>query len=167
MSKEQGKPTEKSRDFLTIILVFVTIIAILLAVFLSPDTVFDGPPPDCQDCAYNTNQVELKNSIAEYASRNEGTLPILNGTYTVTECSNCSVINISAVLVANGGMLRKVPDSCNLSITGNDNCGGNADLGCSNKGSYIWLTDIYGNVFSYCAGAGCTTNNSDYQDVWP
>jgi len=168
MSEEQGEPTDKSRDLLTIIMVFITLIAILLAVFLSPDSVFDEPPPNCKDCAYNTNQNKLKNAIAEYASRNDGTLPILNGTYTVTGCSNCSVINISALLPVNGGrILSEVPECCYLSPSGNDNCGGNASLGCNNEGSYIWLVDTQGNVFSYCAGAGCTTNNSGYQDVWP
>jgi hypothetical protein len=87
--------------------------------------------------------------------------------YSNANCSECYVINISALLIANGGLLRETPENCRLSATGNDNCGGNASLGCSTDASYIWLVDADGNVFSYCAGAGCATNNSGYQDVWP
>ncbi|MFA5055036.1 MAG: hypothetical protein WC562_02540 [Dehalococcoidia bacterium] len=122
----------------------------------------------CGGCrAYNTVSDELKNAVAQYASDRNGSLPILSGTYINADCLNCPVINISALLTANGGLLAEVPQSCNLSTSGNDNCRGDTNLGCSNEGSYIWIADTYGNVFSYCAGAECTTNNSGYQDVWP
>ncbi|MFA5055067.1 MAG: hypothetical protein WC562_02695 [Dehalococcoidia bacterium] len=117
--------------------------------------------------SYLTVSDEIKNAIAQYCSDHNGLLPTLNGTYTNAECPNCSVINMSALLVENGGLLREAPKGLNLSPSGKDNCGGNTSLGCSSANSYIWIVNNDGVVFSYCAGAGCTTNNTGYQDVWP
>ena len=120
-----------------------------------------------RDAAYSVTADELQNAVFAYASDHNGSFPILNSTYTNICCQNCSVINISAVLVVNGGLLRMAPDSCHLSAIGNDNCCGNASLGCSNYSSYIWLVNNNGSIFSYCAGSGCVTNNTCYQGVYP
>ena len=166
MSEEQWKPVHNRRESRSLIIFAIIIIAILsILLFFVADPGWHEPPQ--KPHAYNIEHDDIQNAVTGYAVDHDEALPILNGTYTNTDCSNCSVIDISALLIANGGLLTDVPDSCNLSISGNDNCGGNVDLGCSKEGSYIWLTDIYGNVYSYCAGVECTTNNSGYQGVWP
>ena len=116
---------------------------------------------------YNTPREQIQSAVIGYQADHNGSLPTLNGTYTNANCSNCSVINISALLVANGGLLRTAPSSLNLSANGNDNCGGNASLGCKNYSSYIWLVDSGGNVYSICVGKKCNSNCTGYQGVWP
>ncbi len=146
----------------------VILIAIVIIIVLV------SPEGGCFDCdgglvysAYNTAKDEIQNAVTAYQTDHNKLIPTLSGIYTNANCSNCNVINISALVVANGGILREAPDGLNLSASGNDNCGGDADLGCSNGSSYIWIVNTYGVAFTYCAGAGCTTNNSGYQDVWP
>lgn len=166
MSEEQEEPMGNPRDLRSFIVFAIILIAILLVLgfFVSNSGWQESPQ---KQNAYMTVHAELQNAVAGYSTYHNESLPILDCTYTNAECSNCSVINISALLSANGGLLAEVPHGCNLSASGNDNCGGNASLGCRNDSSYIWIVDADVNVFSYCAGTGCTTNNSGYQDVWP
>ena len=164
MSEEQGKAARKwykNWKSIGLILLVLCIIAFVIVLSAEPGYDGDGYP------AYTIVRDDIKNAVAYYQTTNNGSLPILNGTYTNANCSNCDVINISALLTANGGMFREAPDGLNLSASGNDNCGGNASLGCTNECSYIWLVDTNGSVFSYCAGIECTTNNSGNQGVWP
>ena len=165
MSKEQGKPPKKwYKNWKIIVLLLVVLCVIAFIIFLSVTPKYGTSSPVK---AYITDKYSVQNAVSHYASIHNGSFPILNGTYTNAECSNCSVIKISALLVENGGLFHEAPDGLYLSPSGNDNCGGNVDLGCSKEGSYIWLTDTWGNIFSYCAGVECTTNDSGYQDVWP
>ena len=141
----------------------IGVTSIVLAMYIE-----DSGKPDWRILsAYTTEHEQIQNAVADYSAKHNGALPALNSTYTNANCSNCSVINISALLVENGGMLRMAPDGLNLSANGNDNCGGNASLGCKKESSYIWLVNSAGDVYSYCAGTKCLTNNSGYQDVWP
>jgi hypothetical protein len=165
MSGEQGKPKRWYKNwriitqwFLVVLVLCVITGIIVMGVGGQYGTSCDG---------YYCTEDKILDAVAHYQSKHNGFLPVLNGTYTNANCSNCNVINIRALLVTNGGLLQRLPVVLNLSASGNDNCGGNASLGCNNYGSYIWVVDTSGNVFSYCAGAGCTTNNSGYQDVWP
>lgn len=162
MSKEQGKPNKWYKYWRTILYLSFLLCIIAFVIVFSV-----GQLPEEGESPWFGLSDAIGNSVAHYQSTHNGSLPILNGTYTNANCTNCSVINISALIVTNGGLLREAPNGLNLSPSGNDNCGGNASLGCNNYSSYIWIVDTQGNVFSYCAGAGCTTNNSDYQDVWP
>ena len=120
-----------------------------------------------KELAYMITLDELQNAAVVYSMDHDGSLPTLTGNYTNNCCQNCRVININALLEANGGILHEAPDGLYLSASGNDNCGGNAILGCNNYSSYIWIVNTSGNIFSYCAGSGCTTINACYQDVWP
>ena len=165
MSKDQEKPKRwyKKRSIIVeLLLLLVVCVIAVFTYFLISDA-----PSVPYDNAYLVTKDKIQNAIAYYRDANDESLPILSFAYTNTDCSDCSVINISALLIANDGLLRESPDGLNLSASGNDNCGGNASLGCSNEGNYIWTVDASGIVFSYCAGTGCTTNNSGYQDVWP
>ena len=174
MDDEHGNPERwyksfRHRNDKAGIIVWI-FLAILLAVLII--CVLASHNEGCFDCgnvhsAYITGREQIQNAVTGYSANNNGSLPTLNGTYTNANCSNCRVINISALLTANGGVLRTYPNGLNLSANGNDNCGGNASLGCRNSSSYIWIVDTYGTVYSYCAGADCKTNNSGYQGVWP
>jgi len=164
MSEEQIEPKRKWFKkpriiFLSLILICIIALVIVLTVGLDYKV--------NRDLFYPYVRNDIQDAEVYYESMNNGALPILNGTYTIPECSNCSVINISALLIANGGLLDKIPEGLYLNASGNDNCGGNANLGCSKEGSYIWIVDADGDVYSYCAGTGCTTNNSSYQDTLP
>ena len=167
MSEEQGKPNLKW--YKVRLRVFILILPIICFVIYL--VLLWQPWVDCcgqtRNIKYLVNKDEIQNAVTYYAESHKQSFPILNGTYSNANCSNCSVINISALLVISKGILAKAPDGLNLSTSGNDNCGGDSSLGCSTYASYIWIVDTDGNVFSYCAGAGCTTNNSGYQDVWP
>jgi hypothetical protein len=143
---------------------FVFILGIVLIFVVA---VLGGEPTPSKSAAYRMIKDEIQNAVTAYQTDHNELIPTLSSIYTNADCSACSVINISALLTAHGGTLRDAPDGLNLSASGNDNCGGNTSLGCVNGWHYIWIVDAEVNVFSYCAGAGCTTNNSDYQDVWP
>jgi len=165
MSEEQGNSIKRLyKAWPTILYLSFLLCIIGFVIFISVGQKYEKESPQKP---YSVDQWDIQNVVQYYESMNNGSLPLLDGTYTNINCSNCHVLNVSALLQANGGLLHKAPDSCKLSVSGNDNCGGNASLGCSTDASYIWIVDTDGNVFSYCAGAGCTTNNSGYQDVWP
>jgi hypothetical protein len=163
MNEEQGKPRKK------VLLVRAAIILAAIGLLFITVKCSNSNQLGTTDIgsAYPSVKDDIQNAVVDYATRYNGTWPTLSGTYTNANCLDCNVINISALLVSNGGMLRTYPDGLNLSASGNDNCGGNAALGCSNGSSYIWIVDTQGAVFSYCAGVGCETNNSGYQDAWP
>jgi hypothetical protein len=174
MNEGQGKPKRWYKKYLSefdknlrrllVIVVFALILA-FICVFIINE--WNNSPSDNRPATYSTAREVIQSAVAAYGSIHNESLPTLNGTYTNANCSNCSVVNISALLVINGGMLRTYPDGLKLSVSGNDNCGGNASLGCRNGSSYIWIVDTQGTVYSYCTGAGCKTNNSGYQGVWP
>lgn len=164
MSEEQKKP--KLKWYEVRLRVFVLLLPFICAA-VAFIWAMDEEPCCSRTSAYNTCKDEIQNAVTYFAESHKQSFPILNGTYTNSNCSNCHVLNITALITANGGLLREAPDGLNLSISGNDNCGGNASLGCYKYSSYIWIVDNDGNVFSYCAGAGCATNNSDFQNVWP
>ena len=171
MSEEQRKPLKRwYRKWLNIVLLLFLICAIALIIALSVGRHY-GPDYDKGICgndnAWCNTQYTIQQALIAYASEYNGSVSTLTGNYTNTNCSNCRVVNMSALLVQNGGLLRVAPSGLNLSASGNDNCGGNASLGCRNGSSYIWIVDTYGTVYSYCAGANCKTNNSGYQGVWP
>ena len=163
MSEEQ-KQRNKSCWGLLFWLFVVLLIVLASYIFWYANS---GLPPDRKENVWNVARDDIMNAVANYAADHNGSFPILSGTYTNADCSDCSVINISALLHTNGGILYDYPDSLHLSTNGNDNCGGNASQGCRNDSSYIWIVDTQWNVFSYCAGGGCTTNNSGYQGVYP
>jgi hypothetical protein len=163
MSEERGNSIKRwYKAWPTILyLSFLLCIIALIIVFSA------GQLPEEGESPWFGLSDDIGNSVAYYQSTHNGSLPIFNGTYTNANCSECSVVNISALIVTNGGLLREAPNGLNLSPSGKDNCGGNTSLGCSSANSYIWIVNNDGVVFSYCAGAGCTTNNTGYQDVWP
>lgn len=146
------------------------VILLLLALniaFLFVLTRAAGGPSDNAAASYESTKSEVENAVTAYSHANNGSIPKLSGTYTNADCSNCSVINISALIMANGGLMKTYPTGLASVGGGNDNCGGNTSLGCRNTSRYIWLVDKKGDIYSYCAGARCTTNNSGYQGVWP
>ena len=171
MTKEQRQPAKKWYKrksnrfdrFALVCLVCLVCAGAYIAWAATQGT--DKYPPRANQ--YQTTKDLVQKAVTAYAENHSGTLPTLNGTYTNADCSQCEILNISALLVKDGGMLRVAPDGLNLSTSGNDNCGGNASLGCRNGSSYIWIVDSKETVYSYCTGTGCITNNSDYQGVWP
>lgn len=117
---------------------------------------------------YNTIQGELKNAVAQYASEHMGNLPELTGTYSVSGCTNCHIVDIHACLSSQGGILSHIPDGVySVAGTNNDNCDSGAS-GCASSNHYVWLIDNYGNVYSKCMGSDCNSNDATgYQGVWP
>ena len=166
--EEQGKPAKKwykKRSTLLAALILVCVAAAIIVLLMDKH---DNNDNTCFHSGYCVDKEIIQRAITDYSETHNGTLPTLNGTYTNANCSNCSVINMSALLVINGGELSyNYSGNFNLNASGNDNCGGNASLGCSNYDSYIWIVNTNGTVFSYCAGGNCKTNNSGYQGVWP
>ena len=136
---------------------------------LPEGTTITGEDSFCS-MVYDTVTDEIQNGATEYASRNVGALPVLTGTYTNAECSACSIVNMSALLVENGGIFNGCPDGMWQGAgSSDDNCdaSGGSISGCSASNHYIWIIDPVGNVYSYCQGAECTSTNSGYQGVWP
>ena len=168
MSENQEKPKKKWHKSWSFIVAGLAIIAIIISLLVV--WVVGNQYGTCCDHGWNTARSAMVQAVGAYASTNQGALPTLTDTYTNANCSNCSVVNMSALLTTTNptsGTLRAVPDGTYASGSGNDNCGGNASLGCKKDNSYIWLVNSAGDVYSYCAGAKCKTNNSGYQDVWP
>jgi hypothetical protein len=168
MNEEQEKPKrwyQNSSNIPPLMFMFVLLCGLIVALFTIGGRWQESPT---KPTAYMTAREQIQNAVTAYQAKNSGALPTLNGTYTNANCSNCSVVNMSALLASNGGMLRSMPSGVYASVTdGNDNCGGNASLGCANGSHYIWIVNANGDVYSYCVGKGCTSNSSGYQGVWP
>ena len=166
MSEEQRKSKSRQLKKLSYIILPLLVIFVITVSYImtrGPEYGTEIPSP-CY--SYAAARDAIGEAIARYASAHNGSLPTLNGTYANANCSNCRVVNFSALIINNYLRPNHIYGRY-LSTDGNDNCGGNASLGCSNEGSYIWIVDTNGSVFSYCAGTGCTTNNTGCQDVWP
>jgi len=118
--------------------------------------------------AYASVKDDIQNAVVAYATDNQGSFPMLTGTYSISGHSNCHIVDIDALLTSQGGMLIHVPDGIySTSGADNDNCDGGAS-GCSSNNHYVWLIDNYGNVYSKCMGTDCNSNDaSGYQGIWP
>ena len=170
MNEVQGKPKRKWLKKLSIVifpLILICVIAfiIVLSTGQEYEDVDHGPV-----AAYRSVQDEIQNAVTGYVYNHNGSLPTLSGIYSNANCSNCSVINISALLEAKGGFLRKVPLGTygNNQNDGSNNCASNpVTAGCEPANHYIWLVDDNGSVYSYCTGSGCATNNSGLQCAYP
>ena len=166
MNEVQEKPQKKwykKWQFIIVAILLIAAIGYVLALSLQGQT-GTRPPP-----SYNGIKDDIKNAVAQFGSDHQGSFPILNMTYTNSNCSNCNVINISALLIEHGG-LSKVPNGTweGPGAT-DDNCDSLAGhiSGCSASNHYVWLVDTDGSAYSYCIGDDCTSNNSGYQEVWP
>jgi prepilin-type N-terminal cleavage/methylation domain-containing protein len=167
ISKPAQPYPQKSKNGFTLVevLIVIVILAILVGVVVMA---VGGVFSNAKDSAYAESRGQFQQAVAAYTATKASLLPILAGNYTNAECQNCKIIDLSALLTANGGILRQAPTGLYLSADGNDNCGGDARLGCETGSSYIWIIDSDGTVFSYCTKPGQGgTNNSGYQNVWP
>jgi hypothetical protein len=165
MSEEQRKPAKKWHK--KRINIFIFVLLLLACVTITLIVLLRGQPDGTCYSAWCTVRNQIQYSVNAYAENHSGALPTLSGSYTNANCSSCHAVNMSTLLRVNGGVMRNAPPGLNLSTSGNDNCGGNASLGCVNGGHYIWIVDKKGIVYSYCAGYGCPCNNSGPQGVWP
>jgi len=162
----QKHPRKNARGFTLIeTLVVIVILAILIGVII---ITVGGVFGEAKDSAYKESKDQIQRAVTAYTATKASLLPILPGQYTNDDCNDCNVIDINVLLRINDGLLRQAPTGLNLSADGNDNCGGNASLGCKTGGSYIWIVNNDGTVFSYCTKPGTGgSNNSGYQNVWP
>ena len=131
------------------LLVVLVILAILAGVVVMA---VGGVFGNSKARAYETTRDELKNAVTEYSSKNQGALPnaslfdtnVLNPRTESLLCDatngSCYIIDIDALLVSANppGLLGKAPES-----SSSDNC-----AGCA--GSYTWLMDEDGNIYSAC-----------------
>jgi prepilin-type N-terminal cleavage/methylation domain-containing protein len=158
-------PRKGKKGFTLIELLIVMVILAILAgvVVMAVGGVFGTS----RETAYNTTKGELKNAVAQYASDHMGVLPVSgNTTYNITGTTPaCDLINIDLLMVSVGGILAKAPDSC-ANVNGG-NCTASAEVG-----SYTWVMDDYGNVYSACTGTKCSGgtpapgNASGYTDAY-
>jgi prepilin-type N-terminal cleavage/methylation domain-containing protein len=158
------------------LLIVMVILAILAGVVV---ITVGGSFGSAQSNAYTLAKDAIKNAVIAYAADNNGGFPI-NGSIHMpinTDCATdttCHIINMSALLHTNTGMLHKMPEGiAALSGDEDDNCDQGSGVTCSNEGHYIWGVDKYGNIFSYCTNEAsaakgiCISNASGYQGVWP
>jgi prepilin-type N-terminal cleavage/methylation domain-containing protein len=169
--KNMGFGPRKSKSGFTLIelLIVMVILAILAGVVVMA---VGGVFGSAHEAAYNSVHDDVQNAVIAYATDNNGQYPMLAGNYTLTTpvCNNCRVVNFSALLTSNGGMLREIPDGCWLSAgAGLDNCNFVTGIGCATTSHYVWIIDAYGNIYSTCRGTGCSlTNTSGFiGDYWP
>lgn len=165
MSEEQGKPKWHWCSIGKILAAVVFIGVIIFMIVLISFPITPSRPPNCNGLVR-----VVESNVYYYSSYHNGSLPVLNGSYSNANCSSCHVINMSALLAENGGMLRSIPEGTWQGHGANDdNCDssdGNS-TGCSAANNYIWIVDDNGSIYSYCKGAGCKTNNSGYQGLLP
>lgn len=167
---------------LKIILSIIVYVLIIIMIYAATGGVYGS----CRTSAYNSVRDDTQNAVVAYMTDHSSQLPIIssNATFTLTHPNGSYyIINMSALLTVNGGMLRQVPDGCSQ-IPGpdNDNCDGGAPR-CSNTSHYIWGMDNHGNVVSQpvntsdhstanetqcnaCNYCQCDTCDG-YQGVWP
>jgi hypothetical protein len=118
--------------------------------------------------AYNMVQDTIQLAVSSYASDHNGNIPYLTGTYSISGCTNCNIINVNALLTSQGGILSRIPNGVySAAGANNDNCDGGAP-DCLIDNHYVWLIGMYGIVYSKCMGSDCNSNDaSGYQGVWP
>jgi prepilin-type N-terminal cleavage/methylation domain-containing protein len=185
--KNMGFGPRKSKSGFTLIelLIVMVILAILAGVVVMA---VGGVFGTAKSSAYNAIKDDLQNAVTGYATDHQGNFPINeSATYLVTPNGNCTtvvggtpcyVINMSALLVANGGMLRQIPDGV-AAPTINNCYGGDGATGyCKTSNHYTWGVTTKGVVFSRCdpnttgdvkncETNGVASNASGYQGVWP
>ena len=177
--KNMGFGPRKSKSGFTLIelLIVMVILAILAGVVVMA---VGGVFGNAKSKAYNVTKDELKNAVADYASRNSGSMPY-TGTMNVTIDGTVRyVINMSALLTANGGLEAAVPASMAKLTSGTyaalDNCDftGGTTATCSTTAHYIWATDTYGNIYSLCddtnggsTSCNCSDSCDGFQTVYP
>jgi prepilin-type N-terminal cleavage/methylation domain-containing protein len=166
-----GFVPRKSKSGFTLIelLIVIVILAIMAGVVVMT---VGGVFANAKSAAYNAVKNDLQNAIIAYAADHQGDLPInsSNASQLIeynTNCSStnpCYVINMSALLATQRGVLRKIPDG-----TRPDNCYGGA-TGCSDTNHYTWGMTTTGAIYSRCDAnnASCPNGNaSGYRGVWP
>jgi prepilin-type N-terminal cleavage/methylation domain-containing protein len=174
--KMMGFGTRKSKKGFTLIelLIVMVILAILAGVIVMA---VSGVFKSAGDTAYNTTKEQLADAVALYAanSSHPGQYPTTGGTNTTTNCSACSVINVSKLLVSEGGLLQKLPDglyAASGTIANMSNCGyAGMTVKCVDTNHYQWLIQTTnGSIYSLCIG-GCTLNTLTGTDgfggLWP
>ena len=171
--KNIGFGPRKGKGGFTLIelLIVMVILAILAGVVVMA---VGGVFGSAHEAAYAAVHDDLQNATIAYATDNNGQFPTLNGTYNVTgpapdTCTNCEVLNITALLTANGGMLRAIPDGLyDSNASGTDNCdGGGSAAGCEADSHYVWIIDTFGNLYSNCIGCSADNTNGFISDYWP
>jgi len=132
------------------LLIVMVVLAILAGVVVL--AVGGGVFGTSKETAYNETKHELYSAVSHYQSQHYGALPnaslfdtnVLNPRTESLLCDavngSCYIIDIDALLVgaASTGMLKSPPESAS-----SDNC-----AGCT--GSYTWLMDNDGNIYSAC-----------------
>ena len=102
---------------------------------------------------YNVVKDDLQNAVTAYAVEHQGVFP----------CDTYGVIDMSALLTSNGGLLHQIPAG-----TRQTNCAAGGASGCSDNNHYTWLVTSTGIVYSSCVGSDCNSNDaSGYQGIWP
>ena len=172
MNEGQGHPVKKwpsrlARTMLwsTLFIGGIAILAYMIS-FLPKNIIGAQQQTEHHDAIRN----KIQQAVDVYIVNHNGSLPTLNGSYTNAECSDCKIINISALLSGNGGALQSVPISLWQGPgTCDDNCdaAGSNISGCFNTSHYVWIVDNSGIVYSTCRGEGCPSNNSGCQNIWP
>ena len=180
--KNMGFGPRKSKSGFTLIelLIVMVILAILAGVVVMA---VGGVFGTSKNRAYDVTKDELKNAVADYSTRFSGAFPYnasvagFNTSITLTTGGTVTgyIINVSALLVTNGGLLSKAPAStANISGT-NDN----SDFGtggycpaAATTAHYIWYQDTFGNVYSTCSnangGTACANVSTDgFQTTYP
>ena len=164
------RPLKQIKGFTLIeLLTVMVILAILAGVVV---LAISGAFSNTNERAYEVTKDELANAVVQYQSKNPGSLPntslfdtdVLNPRTEALLCdatnTSCYVIDIDALLVNVQGIISSAPASASP-----DNC-----AGC--KGSYTWLMDDAGNVYSACTNdAACedqiaTDINGNYYDEY-
>jgi prepilin-type N-terminal cleavage/methylation domain-containing protein len=166
-----GSQKDKNGFTLIELLIVIVILAILTGVVIMA---VGGVFGTTKDTAYQVTKDELKNAVEHYSSENPTALPnaslfdtnVLNPRTEALLCDagngSCYVIDIDTLLVSAepSGILGSVPESASP-----DNC-----AGCT--GSYTWLMDNLGNIYSACTNdAACedqiaTDVNGNYYDEY-
>jgi prepilin-type N-terminal cleavage/methylation domain-containing protein len=162
-------PRKGKKGFTLIELLIVMVILAILAgvVVMAVGGVFGTS----RERAYTVTKDEMKNAVADYASRNNGDLPYTSTINTTIDGETRYIINISALMTSQSGILGDVPDSA-ANLSGNDNCFGGIAT-CHDDAHYVWATDQYGNIYSACDDANggsttCDANDADgFQTVYP
>ena len=169
--KLYGFGPRKSKSGFTLIelLIVMVILAILAGVVVMA---VGGVFGSAKSAAYNSVHDEIQNAVTAYSAdtAHPGVLPVNSSTsdITITGCSVCKVINMSALLTTNGGMLRKTSDGLRDDTLDNCTAGGLAT--CLNTSHYIWGVDQYGSIYSSCTNtstSSCTALGNGFQNVWP
>lgn len=121
--------------------------------------------PTTDEGWYEAVKGRIQDAVIAYLIEHETEVPVTGGRAFIGEVPY-NVVDLC--LLIDEGLLPRVPAGCgDFEGDSNDNCDAGGCV-CDPQAHYVWVVNVWGNVFSTCVGDGCNLSYANgFQDVWP